>query len=339
MQITAVVLTAALLAAPAPTPAPSPTGSPGPVPLTCRTGPIPTNPPANAPPTAPGAPTVDWWFFNGAYLRWAPSTDDHGVACYEVYEDDGANGIIRAVFQGPAEGWVPLPIPTGTKDYPVYVVAVDRYGVRSARSPVTRVRISNDIVQPQPSRPVAAPLSPTSVRLSWTLPSYSAPATAYQVISGGQLLMTVPGTTATLTGLTPGTEYSVTVRPLYADRSWGYESPPVVFTPSTPAVSCEVDYSTRTWGTGMTTNVAITNTGDEPIEDWELTFTFPTHGQRVDRGWSAAWEQNGQRVTATGVTWNRDIAPGRTLWIGFNGEHTGANPAPADFTVNGSACA
>lgn len=307
--------------------------------MTCRTGPIPPNPPVNAPPTAPGAPEVVWSFFNGASLRWAPSTDDHGVACYEVYQDDGANGIIRAVFQGPTEGWVNLPTPIGTRIYPLYVVAVDRYGVRSARSPVTQVSISNDIVQPQPSRPVAAPLSPTSVRLSWTLPSYSSPATAWQVISGGQLLTTVPGTTATLTGLTPGTEYSVTVRPIYADRSWGPQSLPVVFTPSTPAVSCQVSYSARTWGTGMTANIAIKNTGDEPIEDWELAFTFPSSGQRVERGWSADWAQSGQRVTATGVSWNEDIAPGRTLWIGFNGEHTGANPAPADFTVNGSACA
>ncbi|GAB1823260.1 cellulose binding domain-containing protein [Herbidospora sp. RD11066] len=337
MQITAVVLAAALLVAPAPSPAPSPTGSPGP--LVCRTGPIPPSPPVNAPPTAPGAPVVLWSFFNGASLRWEPSTDDHGVACYEVFQDDGGNGILRAVFQGATEGWVNLPTPTGTRIYPVYVVAVDRYGVRGPRSPVTQVRISNDIVQPQPSRPIAAPLSPTSVRLSWTLPSYSAPASAYQVISNGQLLTTVPGTTATLIGLTPGTEYSVTVRPVYLDGSWGYDSPQVVFTPSTPAVSCRVTYSAGSWGTGMSANVAIKNTGDEPIEDWELAFTFPHSGQRLERGWSAEWAQSGQRVTATGVNWNRDIAPGRTLWIGFNGEHTGVNPAPADFTVNGSACA
>ncbi len=113
----------------------------------------------------------------------------------------------------------------------------------------------------------------------------------------------------------------------------------MVFTPSAPAVSCQVVYSASTWGTGLSANVAIKNTGDEPIEDWELTFTFPHSGQRLEGGWSAEWAQTGQRVTATGVHWNEDIAPGRTLWIGFNGEHTGTNPAPADFTVNGSACA
>ncbi|WP_066368237.1 cellulose binding domain-containing protein [Herbidospora mongoliensis] len=345
MQITAVLLAASLLAAPAlapaptSTPSPSPTGSTGP--LTCRTGPVPSVPPGNAAPTAPGAPVASSPDFAGAYLRWTPSVDDEGVVCYEVYMDVGADGIIRAVFQGvpaPAEGRVYLPTPVGTKIYGVYVVAVDRYGVRSARSPVTQVSISNDIIQLPPARPTAVVLSPTSARLTWTAPS-GPTITAYQVISSGQLLTTVPGTTATLTGLTPGTEYSVTVRPVYYDGSWGYPSSPAIFTAGASSASCEVTYSSHAWGTGMTANVALKNIGAEPIEDWELTFTFPAIGQQVTQGWSADWAQSGQRVTVTGMSWNRDIAPGRTLWIGFNGTHTGANPAPGDFAVNGSACA
>ncbi|WP_062437611.1 cellulose binding domain-containing protein [Herbidospora daliensis] len=342
MQITAVILTAALLAAPVPTtsPTPGPSGSPGPMP--CRTGPIPPSPPANLPPSTPGAPMVVWSFFNGASLRWEPSTDDHAVACYEVYQDNGGDGIIRAVTQGSTEVWVNLPTPVGSRTYPIYVVAVDRYGVRSARSPVTPVTITNDLVTMPPSDLTATPLSATSVRLTWTAPRYPQypSITGYQVVSDGQLLTTVPGTAATLTGLTPGTEYSVRVRPVFYDNSWGLWSNTVVFTAGAePVLSCQVVYSAVTWGTGMTANVSIKNTGDEPIEDWALTFTFPATGQQLDRGWSADWAQSGQRVTATGVSWNQDIAPGRTLWIGFNGEHAGVNPAPVDFAVNGSACA
>ncbi|MEV0974807.1 cellulose binding domain-containing protein [Microtetraspora glauca] len=61
-------------------------------------------------------------------------------------------------------------------------------------------------------------------------------------------------------------------------------------------------------------------------------------GQHVTSGWSAEWSQAGAVVTARGVAWNKDIAPGQTLHIGFNGTNTGADLTPARFLINGAAC-
>jgi hypothetical protein len=43
-------------------------------------------------------------------------------------------------------------------------------------------------------------------------------------------------------------------------------------------------------------------------------------------------------VTAANVDWNRVLAPGASVTFGFNGTHTGTNPRPASFTLNGNAC-
>jgi hypothetical protein len=43
-------------------------------------------------------------------------------------------------------------------------------------------------------------------------------------------------------------------------------------------------------------------------------------------------------VTVTNAGWNGAVAPGASVSFGMNGTHTGANPRPAAFAVNGSAC-
>ncbi|MFC0863628.1 cellulose binding domain-containing protein [Sphaerimonospora cavernae] len=116
-----------------------------------------------------------------------------------------------------------------------------------------------------------------------------------------------------------------------------------VITPSpspspSPSPVCQVKATSTSWDSGMTTNITITNTGSTTVRDWRLTFTFPNPGQQVTLGWSATWSQTGAAVTATAMSWNKDIAPGQTLWIGYNGTHTGANPTPAAFLLNGASC-
>jgi cellulase/cellobiase CelA1 len=102
--------------------------------------------------------------------------------------------------------------------------------------------------------------------------------------------------------------------------------------------SCEVKYTSWSWSTGMSTNIKISNTGSTPLTDWRLTFAFADPGQRVTSGWSATWSQTATAVTATSPAWNRDLAPGQSRTIGFQGAHAGTNPAPAAFRINGIVC-
>jgi cellulase/cellobiase CelA1 len=81
----------------------------------------------------------------------------------------------------------------------------------------------------------------------------------------------------------------------------------------------------------------VTNLGPA-LPAWSLAFAL-TGGQRVTQAWSARVTQSGTAVTATGESWNASLASGGSVSFGLNGSHTGSNPRPAAFTLNGTTCA
>ncbi|PRX96117.1 PQQ-dependent sugar dehydrogenase [Allonocardiopsis opalescens] len=102
---------------------------------------------------------------------------------------------------------------------------------------------------------------------------------------------------------------------------------------------CTVGYRvTSQWGTGFSAQVLLTNTGTEPVSGWQLGWRF-TAGQRVSSGWNGSYTTQGDQVTVSPAAWNATIAPGQSVQLGFNGTHTGSNPAPQEFTLNGAVCA
>lgn len=103
------------------------------------------------------------------------------------------------------------------------------------------------------------------------------------------------------------------------------------------ATACEVVYATNDWNNGFTANVTIKNLGD-PLTSWNLGWTFPNSGQRVTQAWSSTVTQSGSQVTAANVAWNGNVPTGGTTNFGFNGSHTGSNPKPTSFTLNGTVC-
>ena len=105
----------------------------------------------------------------------------------------------------------------------------------------------------------------------------------------------------------------------------------------TDAAGRAVTYQVNDWGTGLSANVAITNTGTSTVNGWTLAFTWPGN-QHVTQGWSATWSQTGNQVTATNLSWDASIAPSATVTIGFNASYSGSDPRPAGFTLNGAAC-
>ncbi|HWS38597.1 MAG TPA: cellulose binding domain-containing protein [Actinoplanes sp.] len=102
--------------------------------------------------------------------------------------------------------------------------------------------------------------------------------------------------------------------------------------------ACSVAYSVpNQWGSGFTGGITIRNSGGTDIEGWSLGFGFPS-GQRLAGGWNGVFTQDGTRVTVTDVGWNRSIAPGGQVTVGFNGVWSGTNTSPTTFTVNGAIC-
>ncbi|MBO3089100.1 glycoside hydrolase family 9 protein [Cellulomonas dongxiuzhuiae] len=194
-----------------------------------------------------------------------------------------------------------------------------------------------------------------TVDATWDAPSTGAAVVGYDVeVVGGQSLR-VTDRSATFYDLRNGT-YVLRVRAVAAGgltSPWvttgfevvdGFPTASPTSTPtSTPTptptsgpATCAVTYSANSWSSGFTASVRLKNTGSTPLT-WSLTFDL-TAGQQLQQGWSATWSQTGTRVTATGAAWNTTLAPGASVDLGFNGSHTGQNPAPTSFAVNGATC-
>jgi pectate lyase len=103
------------------------------------------------------------------------------------------------------------------------------------------------------------------------------------------------------------------------------------------AAGCRVDYKISSqWPGGFNADVTVTNLGDA-VNGWRLTWTFAA-GQQVTQAWNATVTGSGSTVTATNAAYNGILATGGSAGFGFSGNWTGSNPAPAGFSLNGTAC-
>ena len=192
-----------------------------------------------------------------------------------------------------------------------------------------------------PTGVVAGTVTTTSVPLTWAASTDAVGVTGYDVYQGAVKIGASPTTGYTVTGLTPDTAYSFTVRA--KDAAGNVSAPSAAAAartapaPTTPAGRCTVAYSTNDWSTGFTGSLKITNTSAVPLTSWNLAFEFPS-GQTLSQGWSAIFTQTGSTVSVANQAWNGTIPAGGSVQVGFNGTHTGTNPAPTAFSLNGAAC-
>ncbi|WP_232376422.1 glycoside hydrolase family 9 protein [Amycolatopsis aidingensis] len=109
--------------------------------------------------------------------------------------------------------------------------------------------------------------------------------------------------------------------------------------PPQPESSCTVSYRVgNEWPGGFVAEVEVTNTGEEPVQGWSLTWDYPGD-QRVGNAWNARVSQSGSTVTARSESWNGTLAPGASVTFGLQGTFGSANPAPGEFALNGNTCA
>ncbi|WP_426512831.1 cellulose binding domain-containing protein [Dactylosporangium sp. McL0621] len=131
--------------------------------------------------------------------------------------------------------------------------------------------------------------------------------------------------------LTPTTSPSASTSPS-SSTSPSATTPP-------PAGRCSVAYKiTNSWQGGFQGDVTITNQASSAVNGWALRWAF-AGGQTVTQAWNATTTQSGTAVTASNATWNATIPAGGTAAFGFTGTWTSINPAPTDFTLNGTRCA
>ncbi|MEJ3743660.1 glycoside hydrolase family 9 protein [Actinomycetes bacterium KLBMP 9797] len=158
---------------------------------------------------------------------------------------------------------------------------------------------------------------------------------SYQAAAGPNRAVPLYEDGVKLWGDPPGSGPGPTTSPTVSPSA----SPSPSVSPTTPAPSgpCAVTYATNEWSTGFSGTVTLRNTSGTAWPSWTLGFTFPG-GQRISQGWSARWTQTGAAVTAVNESYNGAVPAGGSVSAGFNASHTGTNPRPTAFTVNGATC-
>jgi glucose/arabinose dehydrogenase len=169
------------------------------------------------PPSTPGQPVVDKLTPTSADLHWAPSTDNVGVAFYDLIKEGQVCGTVPGTqTNGTCSGLSP------DFDFGLYIVARDAAGNPSPGSPKVQVHTPKAETVP-PSVPtnvhlVSGTLTATSVGVAWTASTDNSGTIAlYNVynIQGGRhdkVATSGDGTPkASVDGLTPDTDYNLIV--------------------------------------------------------------------------------------------------------------------------------
>ncbi|MFA9390814.1 MAG: fibronectin type III domain-containing protein [Prolixibacteraceae bacterium] len=144
---------------------------------------------------------------NSFAISWSASTDNIGVENYTIYLD----GITVGTVNSTTYTFTGL---TDTTTYIVEIIADDAAGNRSDFSPKIEVAT---ILEPD----TEAPNSPTNIEatnitssgfsISWSASSDNIGVSAYHVYFSGELIETVTALSTAFSGLSDGTNYSITI--------------------------------------------------------------------------------------------------------------------------------
>jgi chitodextrinase len=189
----------------------------------CVTTPDLTPParPASLTATAAGDRRID--------LRWADSTDNVGVAGYEVLRAGKPVARLGAVASHADGGLQPA------VEYCYAVRAFDAAGNRSPAS-APACATTPDLTPPTiPENPAALPVSSTQVFVAWDPSTDDVGVAGYEVLRGDAVVAKVESTRARATGLQPRKEYCFRVRALDAAGNRSGPTASVCATTSSPA--------------------------------------------------------------------------------------------------------
>ncbi|QCB94032.1 PQQ-dependent sugar dehydrogenase [Cellulomonas shaoxiangyii] len=162
-------------------------------------------------PTPPGGLRTTGLTCTAVTLSWTASTDNVGVAAYDIYHD----GQQMTSVPGTATSAV-LTLSPGVT-WGMYVNARDAAGNVSQASPTLELTVppcQTDTAAPTTPTGVTASADGTSATVRWTASTDDVGVTGYEVLRGGVVVGTVPGSATSFVdaGLAAGTAYSYAVR-------------------------------------------------------------------------------------------------------------------------------
>ncbi|MGW0467477.1 cellulose binding domain-containing protein [Streptomyces sp. NPDC003027] len=112
----------------------------------------------------------------------------------------------------------------------------------------------------------------------------------------------------------------------------------LAFTGTAQAAAVGAAYTrTSSWTGGYTGQYVITNETSTAQSDWTLEFDLPA-GTTVGSLWNGEHTVSGRHVTVKPASWNKRLAPGQSVTVGFVTSAAGEAGDPADCLINKAAC-
>ncbi|MFB7448494.1 cellulose binding domain-containing protein [Streptomyces sp. NPDC056194] len=94
---------------------------------------------------------------------------------------------------------------------------------------------------------------------------------------------------------------------------------------------------TSSWTGGYTGQYVVTNETTATQSDWTLEFDLPA-GTTIGSLWNGEHTVSGSHVTVKPASWNRQLAPGQSVTVGFVTSAAGLAGDPANCLINKAAC-
>ncbi|MFE9681135.1 cellulose binding domain-containing protein [Streptomyces sp. NPDC006285] len=163
-------------------------------------------------------------------------------------------------------------------------------------------------------------------------PSFGAPPTGSGSGSVGEATSSTstPRTPKSDAGTAPGSR-----KEAQGNSSSSAEQDGAAPDPSEPAV-CHARYDVVSeWPDGFQATVTVRSV--HALDTWRVGWTF-RDGQKVTQMWDGDVVQDGSRVTASAADYNKSVAAGGSLALGFLASWRDGNATPVDFTLNGRSC-
>ncbi|MFB8024256.1 MULTISPECIES: cellulose binding domain-containing protein [unclassified Streptomyces] len=91
------------------------------------------------------------------------------------------------------------------------------------------------------------------------------------------------------------------------------------------------------WDGGYTGQYVVSNETGTVQSGWTLEFDLPA-GTRIDSLWNGEHTVSGNHVTVKPASWNKDIAPGASVTVGFVTTSAGKAADPEGCLINDAAC-
>lgn len=239
------------------------------------------------PPSVPDGLTASGTSISRIDLSWTASTDDVGVAGYQIFRD-GTQIATSTTTSYQDSG---LAVSTA---YSYAVSAYDAAGNESARTPSVSARTQDDTTPPTvPTDLATLVVSSTQITLSWGTSSDDVGVAHYRIYRDGTFLKSSTVTPVQDPGLTPGTTYRYAVSAVDAAGNESARTAEVAATTpapdnSPPTASMTAPLSGST--VSGTVTVSATATDNVAVADVEFLLDGVSLGVDTTTPYSISWD-------------------------------------------------